>query len=822
MESRSGKRLLFTVGAWLLPIAVLHAADPAKAPRGSLSAMGIPVVFEENRGQAPSDVRFVARSSGLTVHLRRSDASFRFRSDESGAETSFASKRLRQSPSPVLRPAVSEFTLSLRGTASATSVEGLDPLPGHSNYLRGNDPTKWITDVPQFARVRYRNVYPGIDQIYHGAQRKIEYDLVVAPGADPSPILLEIGGGDSLEKTSSGHVIARMPNGALQHRAPIAYQENDDGKTPVDVDYALQGNGRIALLLGKYDRTLPLVIDPVVDYSTYLGGSRDDEGSGIGVDAAGSVYVTGHTLSADFPVKFPLQSTLNDNDAFVTKINAAGDAIVYSTFFGGSDYEQALAIAVLPDGRTVIGGQTQSHDLPLLHAIQSTLKGQVNGFVAELNAQGNGLVFSTYLGGRTQDRVNALAVDALGNVYAAGEADSPDFPSTATITSCSLGYNGFVSKLSPDGSRLLYSVCVGGETTGTDANSPGSWFSGIAVDQLQQVYVVGTTINIDFPAVNAAQAYRIPVVAGAHQQVAVAAKLNAAGNALLYSTYIGGAWESYGRGIGIDSAGNAYIGGITLVQQCQPGYSYCDQINFPLVDPADPDPHGGDFKGYVVKLSPIGDKFLYATFVPTCLGATSEGVVAVDDFGNAYIGMYTNCAGDMQHSFAAVAKIGASGNVITNYPLLGTGGASSLEGIALDGAANVYITGYTYPGGIPLVNPIQPNAGLPGLTDAFIAKLHFDSVPSSVSVASSVNPAAVAQPVTFTVTFPGPGRVQLLDGGTVLSEVVPLANAVQTTFTLATLAAGDHAITAVFVPASSAPIISAVLMQHVVDVDCQP
>src|SRR5207245_161982 len=309
------------------------------------------------------------------------------------------------------------------------------PQPGHVNYFIGNDPAKWRTDVPTYGKVRYAGVYPGVDLVYYGNQKQVEFDFVLSAGADPAQIALAFEGATRLAIAESGDLELTVDAGKLLLRAPYVYQEQGAARQRVPARYRLLGADRVSLDVDAYDASRPLVVDPVLVYATYLGGSGADYGFSIAVDGSGNAYVAGQTSSTDFPTTAgSYKASVNDtppstNDGFVTKLNAAGTARVYSTYLGGSGGDLALAIAVDTSGNAYVTGWTTSSDFPTTQgAFQTALAGALNAYVTKLNSSGSALVFSTYLGGSVDDRAFSIAVDGFGNSYLTGQTTSQNFP----------------------------------------------------------------------------------------------------------------------------------------------------------------------------------------------------------------------------------------------------------------------------------------------------------------------------------------------------------------------------------------------------------
>ena len=337
----------------------------------------IPLSFEANHGQTNEQVNFLARGSGYTLFLTPSEAVLSL------------VKPIVQETSDLgdtLDTEVTVLRMQIVDANPTTKVMGLDELPGKSNYFIGKDPQNWRTDISNYARVQYQDIYPGVDLIYYGNQRQLEYDFVVKAGADPNNILLGFEGADKLTLDTEGNLILHTTGGKVIQHAPVIYQEINGDKQVIPGQYILKGNDKVGFQVGAYDRSMPLVIDPVLGYSTFLGGSNTELGFGIAVDSAGNAYVTGRTDSPNFPTVNPIQPTLGGiSDAFVTKLNAAGSALVYSTFLGGSNFERGSGIAVDSAGNAYVTGRTESPNFPTVNPIQPTLGGAADAFVTKIS-----------------------------------------------------------------------------------------------------------------------------------------------------------------------------------------------------------------------------------------------------------------------------------------------------------------------------------------------------------------------------------------------------------------------------------------------------
>jgi len=671
----------------------------------TVADLKLPLSFEANHGQTDSQVKFLSRGNGYNLFLTATEAV------------------IRNSQSAVLR-------MKLVNANPASEIEGLGELPGKSNYFIGSDPQQWRTGVTNYAKVKLREVYPGIDLVYYGHERQLEYDFILAPGADPKQIKLAFDGAERMRIDGDGDLALDTAAGEVRQHRPVIYQEVNGDRRPVDGRYVLLGQNEVGFAIGEYDASQPLVIDPVLSYATYLGGSANDgiNGIAIWVDAAGAIYVAGNTLSTDFPVVNALQPTYGGTstsvfasmgDAFVTKLNPAG-ALVYSTFLGGSGSDRAIDVTVDAAGNVYLAGDTVSNDYPVANALQSTRRASgFTGCVTKLNAAGNALVYSTYLGGSLGETATGIAVDEAGAAYVTGGTSSADFPLVNALQP-NLGggpvyADAYVTKINPAGSALVYSTFLGG------SQSEIGW--GIAVDAAGNVYVVGETRSTNFPLANALQPSR-----GGGTDDAFIVKINPAGSALVYSTYLGGAGEDVRPSVAVDRSGNAYVTGIS------------NSTNFPTANAFQPN-SGGGFDAFVAKLNPSGSAFVYSTYLG---GSANDGGTKVvpDGAGNAYVSGITLSANfplarSLQSSLrgtqdAFVTKLNDAGRIAWST-LLGGDNADSAADLAVDAAGNVYAAGTTTSSDFTVTPNAAQNA-LRGGIDSFIVKLGADV--ATVSAAS--------------------------------------------------------------------------------------
>jgi len=713
--SRSVLALFVFILGFTLP------AGAATNARVNESYGKLPLQFEANRGQTHEEVRFLSRGAGYSLYLTAGEAVLVL--SQPMADARRDAQALAKSVA---------VRMSLVGAARKPAVSGTDELPGKANYFIGKDRSKWRTDVPTYAKVRYRAIYPGIDLVYYGNQRQLEYDFIVAPGADPKKIALGFKGADKLEIDAKGDLVLRAAGGEVRQHKPVVYQEIDGIRQEIDGGYVRKGANRVGFRLAAYDTARPLIIDPVLSYSTYLGGSGREKGLAIAVDRDGNAYVTGLVSSTDFPTTAGAFQPIFGGgtafgggqgfDAFVTKFDSTGSALLYSTYLGGSDDDQGLGIAVDTNGNAYVTGSTKSANFPTTAgAFEQTYGG---AFVTKLDPTGSALVYSTYLGSTASDQGNAIAVDAGGNAYVTGSAGS-NFPTTPGAFQTAGSSGAFITKLDPSGSTLAYSTYLGGSNT--DA-------LGIAVDAAGSAYVAGRTSG------------NVPTTPGAFQRTfnpgftgtrpppiefdAFVTKLNPTGSELVYSTLLGGGDVDWGTAVAVDSDGNAYVTGFTA------------SANFPITPAAfQPLFARGLFDVFVTKVHSSGSFLVYSTYLGG--GGEERGAgIAVDSSGNALVTGFTGSTNfpttpdAFQRTFgggnaffgdAFVTKLDAVGAVLVYSSYLGGIDDDVGNGIAVDAADNAYVTGHTLSGNFPTTpRAFQPTGGGlingSGNFDAFVAK----------------------------------------------------------------------------------------------------
>jgi hypothetical protein len=731
---------LVLVCVLVLPLTIALGPSPlhssSAVPEGKVTVQEAygksPLHFEANQGQTASQVKFLSRGPGYTLFLTPTEAVLTLKQAKGKDSLRATRHALREHDLTALR-------MKIEGANPSPRATGLEPLPGIVNYFIGDDPAQWRTNVTTYAKVRYDGLYPGVDLIYYGTQRQLEYDFVVRPGADPSSIALSFQGADRLEVDAQGDLVLHTAAGAIRMRKPVIYQEGGGVRKEISGGYVLMGEHLVGFQVAAYDASRPLIIDPVLSYSTYLGGSGfDDQGLGIAVDAAGNAYVTGFTDSLDFPTTAgAFQPTLGGfgfNDAFVMKFNPTGSALVYSTYLGGRGGDEGLGIAVDAAGNAYVTGDTGSTDFPTTAG--AFQPGGPGAFVTKLDPTGGALVYSTYLGGSDFDQGTGIAVDAAGNAYVTGGTSSTDFPTTAgafqTTFGGGLGFpDAFVTKLNASGTALVYSTYLGGG--GIDRGF------GIAVDAAGNAYVTGFSDSLDFPTT--AGAFQVTFGGGGD---AFVTKLNPTGAALVTSTYLGGSGADAGRGIAVDAAGNAYVTGET------------DSRDFPTTGGAfQPTFDGPDFDAFVTKLNPTGAALVYSTYLGGSEFDVTQGI-AVDAAGNAYVTGETSSrdfpttAGAFQMTIggvsdAFVTKLTATGAALVYSTYLGGGDIDRGFGIAVDAAGNAYVTGGTTSIDFPTTAGAFQSTFGGGFGDGFVAKITdgvLDTTPPMTTALPSPMPNA--------------------------------------------------------------------------------
>jgi Beta-propeller repeat/FG-GAP-like repeat len=701
------------------------AAPVTGAQRGKvLENYGrLPLGFEPNQGQTDPSVKFVSRGHGYSLFLTSSEAILVLPAapQRMGSDDKLTASVLR---------------MRLSGANANATVSGGDELPGKSNYLIGSDPSKWHTNIANYAKVRYSNVYPGIDLVYYGNQGRLEYDFVVAPGADPRSIGLLFTGADKVAvDKQTGDLVLLTGRKEVRFRKPVVYQAAEQqGGSKVSVEGRFKlSRGRARFEVGRYDRHKPLVIDPGLTYSTFLGGNNQDIGYGIAVDTSGDAYIAGFTMSPDFPVVdgHPYNG---GGDSFVTKLNPTGSALIYSTCIGGSSDDLATGIAIDGQGFAYVAGQTSSTNFPVTSgAYQTTCPGcaseDLDGFVIKLDRSGGGLSYATYLGGSMTTQPFGIAVDLDFNTYIVGSTASTDFPTTSGVFQPTFGggdSDGFVTKLNTTGTALVWSSFLGG--TSTDQ------VSGVALDITDDVYVTGQT----------ASSGGFPITSGAFQSAygggtedAFVTEVNNLGAGLIYSTYLGGSGTDTGSGLALDSTGDAYVVGSTA------------STNFPVTSGSFQTANAGVSDAFITKVLNGGASLVYSTYLGG--GGNDYGVaIVLNSLGYAFVtgntlstnfpvtaGAFQPQCGsdgmcnDEKFTDAFITGLNPRGTSLSYSTYLGGDNTDQGLAITLDASGYGYVTGTTFSPDFPVTSGAYQttcgtNMECNGSSDAFITKLNLN------------------------------------------------------------------------------------------------
>ncbi len=811
------------------PTAVTAASVSGPDQQAILARYGeLPLMFEKNAGQTDRQVDFLVRGHGYQVFLTPAGVAIKVAARRKGAIDSGAADAVN----------AAAVHLRWRGARADVQASGIDEMTSKANYFRGGDAAQHLSDISTFGRVRYAGLYPGIDLVYYGTQGQLEYDLIVAPGADPRQVRFAVDGALGTELDLLGDLVVRTAAGNVSLHRPVVYQTIKGQRKNVPARYVHSGENDFGVSLAAYDKKAPLIIDPVLSYGTFLGGKLDDGALAIAVDGSGNAYVAGYTLSSDFPTATAYQRNLSSNggkNAFITKFNAAGSALAYSTYLGSNGgYERIVGIAVDASGSAYVTGFTASSTFPVTGGAYQTGVAGGNSFVTKLAASGSALAYSTYV---LNALTNGIAIDTAGNAYITGQATSP-FRTTAgafqTTFKSTSGTNAFAASLNATGTAMRYATLLGG--TGNDSGNS------IAVDSNGYAYVAGSTSSSDFP------------ISGAYQMTlrgmsdGFVSKLNPSGNALAYSTFFGGSLDDSINGIAIDGKGNAYVVGET--------YS----SNLPVRNAFQPQKPGANMSGssqgsaFVAKILAGGDAIAYSSFIggelcktpcsysgPLQRQADIGQRIAADSLGHAYITGFANSAAfpllnsllpaatDYPSQAAAfVAKIGVGGNTVmystltsrnANEPATNSrptysvatdsvGSAYGTGSLGSDGGSGTYATTYLLSPGAYKTTRTLTSGG-----DVTVYKL--TSAASVMTLTSSSNPVTAQAPFSLTASIADTslqGSVAFFDGNAQIGTATLSAG---TAVLAVALPAGVHRFTAAY--RTSTATADAPMLYQVVD-----
>jgi hypothetical protein len=765
----------------------------------------LPLGFEANQGQTAPEVRYVAHGQGYQLFLTNQEAVLTLRQPAATGTKSpkgASALAIRAGRKPYAAAKASVLRLRFDGANPAAEIAGTKQLPGKTNYLIGNDRSKWHTDIPSYAAVRYRGVYPGVDVLFYGRQQRLEYDFVVAPGADPRAIALSLAGARKLEINSRGDVVVNVAGGKIALQKPVIYQELNGDRREIAGQYSIGNDRQIRFLVAEYDHTQPLTIDPVLNYSTYIGGEVVDLGLGIALDAAGDAYIAGGTNSTAFPQMNPLSSTppadLSRETAFVSELNPTGTALLYSTYLGGSgnvkfgDQANAIAVDTASPANVYVTGFTGSPDFPVSTTPlpfqnipgPGSVAASTAAFITKLTPSATGsaqLAYSSYLGGNTRENGNGIAADASGKAYVVGVTVSTNFPQVGTqITAgqTSAAGNAFLSKFDTTvagTSSLVYSTYLGGTGAASNAlDGVADIALAVTIDATARAYVVGGTSSTDFPTAGTAIAGSTACGTNTGNSSAFVSVINTTAQTLTYSHCLSGNdfdiafGVNLGTGVPAVATQIAYITGTT------------GSSTFPVTTGSIP-PAGtvANSVAFVSLLNTATGTLQYSTF----LGGTGSDTgfsIASDSAGNAYVAGQTGSTdfpvtqGALQlhnnntnpgNGTAFVSKISPNGQGLADLAYSTYFGGQTVnsslpvsdsgQGIAVSGT-NAYVTGYmSAPDMLTTSGAFQTSLGAAGATNAFVADL---PLTPTISVSPTSIPfgiqlvATPSQPQYVTIT----------------------------------------------------------------------
>jgi hypothetical protein len=856
----------------------------------------IPLSFEPNKGQTDASVQFLSRGSGYSLFLTQGEVVLNLERQQAAAPAQ------DEKPAAAPREAshIDTLRMKLVGANPHAPVAATDPQAGVVSYFVGNDSKKWHTGVPTYGKVSYTQVYPGVDLVFYGNQRQLEYDFVVAPGADPSRIGWQIDGAKPTVD-AEGNLVLTAAGGPASFKRPVLYQMDGDKRIPVEGAFAVAGD-RIGFHLGSYDRAKPLIIDPVLTYASYLGSSLYTAIYGLALDSEGSIYVTGRTAGSDFPVQNPYQSgpAATAYTAFVTKFSPDGSSLVYSTYLGGSGGpeggDQGNAIALDSNNEAYVTGITWSDDFPLANAYQSyCAPGPYHGnnanpveengcgyyssaFITKLNSAGTALVYSTFFGGMDNSYGNAIAVDAAGRAYVAGLEDgSCDYSSTDTAwyswplsavaytcfpttagavisggeifgNSAANGtWNAFVAVFDPTGADLLYSSIFGdlngliAVPLGSDYHVGQTYAYGVTVDSKLNFYMVGQADGNDLPTTSgviqptSGPAGGNPWTLGSWRGFVT--KFNpvtaSGGASLAYATYLGGSsgpsYNDSANGIATDSQGYAYVTGST------------QSFDFPVTTGAYQtacqrywgNPGAPCFSSFVTKLNPTATAIEWSTYLggtPIAGGQSFANSIQLDGNGNVYIAGTNQNSGSLPW-FNSIESNTTDGNSSSFVAEIDPTGSKLLfatpidvvaeAGFAVDAAGNMYFGGsdncggdIVTPGAFQQTNKMQPTNCGNFASSGYVAKISAQGT-ATVALAPSTSPVAAGQSVTLTATVTPTvtyasvptGTIEFQDGGNALGTATLNSSGVAT-YSTSTLTPNNYSLTAVYSGDSTYPTAS--------------
>jgi hypothetical protein len=708
---------------------VASAANAPAVKRVMQTFAQLPLSFEEERADGKSGKRFVSRGRGYALEISGKGArlthKFRRAADEAHPEAATLGVPLQS---------VSNIRLSWLGANGGPQVAGGRKQRGQSNYLPSKDRKTWRQHVAHYGDVRIAKLYPGVDLKFHGDGQKLEFDYLVAAGADASVVRMGIGTPSLVNLNAQGQLEISDNGDELVLEPPVAYQDIDGQRKAVQAEFVIAAGHEVRFALGDYDKNRALVIDPVLSFASQFGSSSNSSiASDVAVDSTGNIYITGTTCDTDYPVTVgvlqPTGGSITNDQCYtgiITKLDPTASSLIYSTYIG-SQNNITSGIRILPvgSGDALVAGVTTAVDFPTTaNAYDQTAHGGTcqygpfltnkpctDDFLLQLSADGSSLVFSTYFGGSGFEVVSSMTLDGTGNIYIAGATNSADFPTTSGAVDTTFGggvcqnglfacSDGFVAKFSSDGSKLLESTYLGGDDD--------DFASGVALDTLGNIYVSGSTNSTNFPVTQGA--YQTTHSAGANQPDVFVAKLTPDMKTLTYSTFIGGTGFDLGLAVKVDSTGAAYVTGSTgsadfpttpasfQTSYAGPAMTFCDAE----LDGSDLNqPSCGDI--FVSKLNPTGSALVYSTYIGGS-GADIAFNAALDSSNDFWLLADTDSpdfpyTADAYHASTsenvALVELSPDGKTLLfSTPLSeGTSGQALALGLTIDSANEIYVAG---------------------------------------------------------------------------------------------------------------------------------
>jgi hypothetical protein len=717
---------------------------------------GIPVYFTKNEGQWDSRVLYRANVGGAVIWFAKEGVYHQFTREvpsEIEPVTNNTENTLLQEREIPKKYETVLIAESFVGGNTNPQINTEELTEYKCNYFIGNDPAEWHTDVPNFKGIVYKDIYPGIDVRYYSKGNALEYDMIAAPGADISKIKVKYDA-QALSVDANGSLIIGSDWVTFSENKPFTYQVVNGIKTEVQSQYKILSKNEFGFTLSSnYNPSLPVVIDPTLSYSTYLGGSGFEEyANDIKVDASGNAYVVGNTYSANFPTESPYQTYKGGSDGYVTKINNTGNDLIYSTYIGGATNDWVYGVALDSNGQAYITGYTYSSDFPTVNPYQTFQGGSIDAFVAKLSSSGNSLVYSTYLGSNGDESGRDISINSDGNAFVVGSTSSNSFP-VVNPYQASLGgqFDLFVTKFNTTGDNLIYSTYLGG------------------VDHEQRPYI----------AVKDDNAYVAGTLFSGGTMDALIAKFSVGGNTLDYFKYIGGSGTDEPYGIAVDADGNAYLAGRTT------------STDFPLQSPYQPLYGGGNRDFFVLKLNPSGSDLVYSTYLGGSLDEYAISI-ALGDANNVFVTGRTfsndfptknpyqsTNQGPSNMGDAFVATLKSDGNDLIFSTYLGGNSLDQGQAIVVSTNNDIYVAGMTSSSNFPVQNAYQPTYN--GSQDVFVAKFT-DIIVNQPPVITPVGNKTTTEgfllsftvtasdpenePVALSVTYPnGPFGASFVDNG---------------------------------------------------------